>query len=205
MSTSGADNDEPTYKVEKVIQRYDLTDMGKKLERRWLGTNGEPQSLRKLADEFNRAVLRKALEGAGQQPLNGDVENTYRILTDDDVSRGTRTKVQRSLERNGVDHEQVEQDFVTHQAIHTYLVKGRGVQKETGETDRKERMRQTIQRLESRVTAVSETAVEQLRNAGILTLGEFNVFVSISVTCTECDTHKSIMALFDDEGCECTS
>lgn len=55
------------------------------------------------------------------EPLDGEVRNTYRLLTDEDVSSGMRTAKRNELERAGVDVESVERDSVTHQAIYTYL------------------------------------------------------------------------------------
>lgn len=203
MTRANAGVDEPTYKVEKVIERYDLEEMGEQLERRWLGADGEAQSLRKLAEEFNLAVLEAVLRASGEQPLSGEVETTYRALVDEDVSSGDRTQVRRTLERNGVDVDRVEGDFVTHQAIHTYLTKGRGVSKETDNVDRVKSVRGTIRRLQSRLSAVTETSLTQLRDAGVLALGEFEVLITIDVVCTDCDTHRSVRELLDEQGCEC--
>lgn len=194
-----------TYKVGRVIDEYDLAGWGAELERRWVGEGGESESLRSLADDLNRAVLRSALVDAGQQPVDGEVRNTYRLLTDDDVSSGDRTQLRRSLERQGVDVEQVERDFVTHQAVHTYLRKGRGAEKETDDGNRAERVGETIQRLRSRTVAVTESSLEQLRNAGELTLGDFSVLVSVTVVCSDCGTQQSVTDLLDAGGCDCDS
>ncbi|WP_336000400.1 rod-determining factor RdfA [Halorientalis halophila] len=203
MTTGNADTDGATYKVGKVIERYDLTGMGERLERRWLGADGESHSLRELAEEFNLAVLRAALEERGERPLDGEVETTYRALADEDTSSGDRTQVRRALERDGIDVEQLERDFVTHQAIHTYLTKGRGVQKKNDGTDRVASIRETIQRLQSRLSAVTETSLTRLRDADVITLGEFEVLVTVDVVCRDCGAHRSIADLLDEQGCDC--
>jgi hypothetical protein len=64
---------------------------------------------------------------AGLNPLDGEAANTYRLLTSDDVTSGERTKVERHLNRAGIDVEQLRSDLVSHQAVHTYLTKHRGV------------------------------------------------------------------------------
>ncbi|WP_254533151.1 rod-determining factor RdfA [Natrinema gelatinilyticum] len=203
MTRTNAGVDEPTYKAGKVIERYDLKGMGERLERRWLGVDGEAHSLRKLAEEFNLAVLEAALRASGDQPLTGEVETAYRALVDEDVSSGDRTQVRRTLERNGIDVDRLEGDFVTHQAIYTYLTKGRGVSKETGNADQVESARGTIKRLQSRLSAVTETSLSQLRDAGVIALGKFEVLITVDVVCTDCGAHRSVTELLDEQGCEC--
>ena len=191
------------YKVGKVIDRYSLDGMGTELESDWVGDSGESHSLRELADSFNKEVLRSALAGTEQQRFSGDLETIYHALTDEGVSRGERTRVQKTLERDGVDVEQVQQDFVTHQAIHTYLTKGRGVEKDVETGDPIETARETINRLRGRLIAVAETTLSNLANTGALTLGSFDVFVDVTVHCTECGTHTNLFELLSDGGCEC--
>lgn len=195
-------NISPHYKVGTVIQRYSLNGMAEKLERRWLGVDGDSHSLRDLAVYFNTELLRSVLEDADYRHA-GDVDTIYNQLTGDDVSRGEQTRLQKQLERAGVDIETLQQDFVTHQAIHTFLTKGRGVEKETGVDDRVETARGTLNRLRSRLVAVSETTLSRLADADVIALGSFDILVDIRVHCTDCGTHKSLSELLSDRGCEC--
>ncbi|MFC7007207.1 rod-determining factor RdfA [Halalkalicoccus salilacus] len=113
-------------KVGRVIREYGLDGLGTELEIRWTGKGGDQYSLRALADRFNQRVLEAALEDAGVRSLEGDVENRYRLLTDDDVSAGMHQQARRELERAGVDVDALESDFVSHQSIYTYLTDHRG-------------------------------------------------------------------------------
>ena len=61
------------------------------------------------------------LEDAAVQTFDGEIENMYRLLTDDDVSSAESTRIKRRLERDGVDVETLLSDFVTYEAIGTYL------------------------------------------------------------------------------------
>jgi hypothetical protein len=49
------------------------------------------RSLRELVEQFNLSVLWSALEDAGSRPLEGEVQNLYGLLTDEEVSSGVRT------------------------------------------------------------------------------------------------------------------
>ncbi|MFD1588282.1 rod-determining factor RdfA [Halorientalis brevis] len=204
MTDSSEERDAPRYKVGKVIERYSLDGMGSELEARWLGDGRDSHSLRELATYFNEEVVRSAIADTDRREVSGDVENLYQVLTDDDVSRAEQTRVRKELERDGIDVEQLEQDFVTHQAVHTYLTKGREVAKETEPEDRLDNARQTINRLRSRLIAVSETTLDSLRQAGAITLGSYDIFVEISVHCTDCGTHKNFFEVLTDRGCECS-
>lgn len=202
MSNVNSDTDR-RYKVSRIIDSYDLDGMEAELEKRWLGDGREAQSLRTLAEYLNKQLLETALNEAGDRVTDKSVANTYRLLTADDVSSGERTSIRRNLERQGINVEQLEQDFVTHQAVHTFLTKGRGVSKDTDSEDQVDRIRETIQRLKSRVSAVTRTSVEQLAASGKITVGEFNIFVNVDVVCQDCGTHKSISELLSNGGCEC--
>ena len=114
--------------------------------------------------------------------LEGEIENTYRLLTDDDVSTGTQTQAQRRLSRAGVDVSQLESDFVSRQAVHTYLTKDRGVSYSPSKGDPLERETENIQRLKRRMTTITESKIAQLRNSDQLTIGEFETFIGSSLT-----------------------
>jgi len=201
-----SDTSGPRSKVQRVIDKYELTGMGEQLEAYWTGDGEDEHSLRELADVFNRAVLRAALDRAGASPLEGEVENTYRLLADDSVSSGVRTETRNALARDGVAADELEDDFVTHQAIHTYLTKHRGVEYESGggETDQVEKGAETIQRLRSRTSAVAETTLGNLESTDRITLGDFDVFVDVRVLCDTCGRSYTVDELLEDEGCACS-
>lgn len=193
-------------KVRRILESYELSGLGEELAARWVGDGYERESLRPLADRFNRRVLAARMEAAGLSPLDGEVENTYRLLTDDDVSAGMQTQVRRRLERAGIDIESLLSDFVSHQAIHTYLTKDREVeppsdQLSTGE--RLERDRETIQRLQSRLEAVTDNTIGRLQTTNQLSVGQFTVLVDVQVFCEECGEQYEITELLDAGRCEC--
>lgn len=197
--------DQTRSKVGRLIQEYEMDGVGQELEDRWLGRGYESQSLRSLADWFNERLLRAKIERGGGTPLDGEVANLYRLLSQDDVTAGMRVDAEAALERNDIDPETLQDEFVSHQAVHTYLTDFRGVSKEqaTTDTDRIEKARTTIQRLQSRLIAVIESNLTQLRNSGRLALGDFNVLVDVQVLCTDCGTSYPITDLLDNGGCEC--
>lgn len=193
-------------KVERVIETYELAGLGEELERRWLGVDRERQSLRKLAEYFNHQVLETALKQADEQPIDGEIENHYRLLMSDDVSASERTQAETRLARYGIDVEAVKRDFVSHQAIHTYLTEVREASLPSDESSPKDAItnrREAILRLRNRLIAVAERSLDSLRQAGHLSLGEFEVMVGITVYCNDCGISADITNLFNQGGCDC--
>lgn len=196
--------DGPTNKVERVIDSYGLDGLGAELEQRWLGEGYEQQSLRALADQFNRRVLESALNQANVVTLEGELSNTYELLTGDDVTEGARTQARNRLEREGVDVERVLNDFVSHYAIHTYLREHRGVEYPTADDeDQIEKSVDTIQRLTSRLTAVTRRNVENLRSTERLDVGPVDVIADVQVVCEDCGRQYDAISLIERGNCRC--
>jgi hypothetical protein len=201
--------DEPTAssrgrrsKVARLIDECDLQGLGAELEQLWTAEE-DRKSLRALAGYFNQQLLQQALEAAGVQYLDGELENTYRLLTDDEVSSAESTRVQRRLERDGVDVDELKGDFVTYQAIRSYLKDHRGAEYTPAETDPLEREATNVQKLRGRMVSVTEGKLEQLRASDELTLGEFRTLADIRVVCEDCNTQFDVLDLLERGGCNC--
>jgi hypothetical protein len=198
-----ADPGRPSSKVARVIDEYGLEGYGDELERQWLGEGDERQSLRELATQLNRRVLEAAIRNAGDTARPDEVSRMYTALTDSDVSGGMRQEVQNDLERTGVDVETLQKDFVSHQAVHTYLREYRGVERESEPTDRIASTREAIERLQGRLQAVVERNLETLVSTDRIALGSFDVIVTVSVVCTDCNRQYSVFELLDRGRCDC--
>ena len=193
-------------KVRRVIERYGLSGLGDELADRWVGDGYDRESLRSLADRFNKQMLAANMEAAGLTPLEGEVDNTYRLLTDDAVSARMQTQLRRRLERDGLTPESLQSDFVSHQAIHTYLTRDRKIDPPTADqadSDRLEADRETIQRLQSRLEAVAENTVSRLDSTDQLDVGAFSVLVDLQILCADCGDTYEITELFEHGGCDC--
>lgn len=190
-------------KVGRLIEEYDLHGLGAELERLWTADE-DRRSLRDLADYFNQQLLMQALETAAVQPLDGEIENTYRLLTNDEVSSAEYTRIKRRLERDGVDVETLLDDFVTYQAIRTYLKDQRGAEYTPDETDPLKREETNLQKLRGRVVSVTEGKVEQLRESDDLILGEFRTLAEIQVICEDCNTQFDVVELLQRGRCHCS-
>ena len=188
-------------KVARVIEKHDLDEMGARLEAKWTGASGERTSLRDLADEFNEAVLDAALGGAGVSSLSVDAASTYEAIRGDSGPSATRAR--RRLEREGVDVDELTGDFVTHQAIHTYLTKEREASLPAADDDIADRKVETIEKLQGRVSAVAESAVASLANAEELDHGDYDALVDVRAVSPNCGTGAPVGELICEGGCGC--
>lgn len=200
MSTG--DQDRPSSKVARVIDDYELEGMGEYLESAWTGEDGTRTSLRDLADEFNQSVLGAAIRESGGRATDHDVAASYRVLTGDDVSNADTLRKERELERDGVDVERLRRNFVTHQAIHTYLTDYREAELEERSVD-PERKVETLERLEGRTAAVAESTLSSLVDADAVTDREYELFVEVRAVCEECGSDYALVDLIADGGCDC--
>ena len=204
--SSGADRSDAAGKVGRIMEKYDLAGLCRELEARWNGDGYERSSLRELADYFNRRVLEAAMVSAGIHVSSSERDHVYEVLTESDVDSGSRVRKRRELEREGLDVEAVEADFVSHQSMHTYLRDHRGIEYEgPSETDRHASAVETLQRLQTRVSKVTSRTVDSLANADELTVGSFQVSVSVRVHCQDCGRGYDVVELLDAGGCNCDS
>jgi hypothetical protein len=165
----------------------------------------EGYSLRDLETYVNARVLRAAMEGADMTVLDGQAEDVYHRLADEDEGSIRRREARRHLNDAGVDVDDVMDDFVCYQTVRKHLNECLGVSTSEDYEPDLRTSRNRIGALIARVENVVHTIVERLRSHGELPIGESDVTVAVKVRCTECDRVYSARSLFDGDGCECNS
>lgn len=191
-------------KIGRIVDQYDLVGLDDELIAYWTGEAEERYSTRRLATDVNQRVLRAALEEAGVHFKDGEVENTYRLLTDDDVSSGTYVQTRRELERDGVPIDSVESDFVSHQTVYNHLTDCLNVSLETpSDEERIERNGEQLGALQNRMEAVTTDRIAQLKRNNILEIGDTTVTVSVTVTCNDCLQEFTVRELLETRSCAC--
>ncbi|MFP9191462.1 rod-determining factor RdfA [Natrialbaceae archaeon A-CW1-1] len=194
----------PKPKVVRVIEQYGLSNTGKWLEDQWIRSE-DRVSLRELETKFNQRILEAALADASVETLTEDVSRAYDLLIGETGSSGEQTQLRRQLERAGVDVEAVCDDFVTYQAIRSYLTNVRGVNPpEKTNTDVRERAADTIAQLRERTAVITSSKIEQLEQSGQLDIGDARTRVDVRVFCESCGRQYEIDELLEKGGCDCT-
>jgi len=197
-------SERPSSKVARLIEAYGLEGLGAELESRWTAEDESRLSLRDLADLFNKRLLEAALLEVGMSTLEQDVENIYNNLVGEDVSSGIRTDTRNRLEREGVDVESLQSDFVTYQAIRSYLQEWRGAEYiSTTDREKIDKDIEVIQRLQSRTESISATRIENLRKTGRIDVKDFEVYASVQVLCQNCGRQYEVTTFLEQGGCDC--
>lgn len=189
-----------------MIDEYELAGLGDELVEHWTADGEERMSLRDLAEYFNVRLLEAVLGRETLGTVEGEAENYYRLLTDDDVSVGSRLDVEHRLEAAEIDVDQLRSDFVSRQAIHSYLTDEREVSYETsapGPEERRESSFASINRLRNRLAAVTERSIRSLADADAVHASDVRASVHVEVECTECGDRFSVRGFFEAGGCEC--
>lgn len=190
-------------KVGRAAATYGLSAVHGEFARRW---EDEEESVRGLAEAFNRRVLRAGVERAGRTPLDGEIENRYRVLTDDDVDAGSRTQARERLRRDGVPVEDLEDAFVSHQTMYRHLTDCLDAAREPAHEDadsRIEAWRDRLRSLQTRTEQVTRRGLDQLRSAGAVTVGSFEVYVEVNVQCEDCGRFYTAEEFLDRGRCDC--
>jgi len=206
MGTDGANGSQTARrqgKVARLIDDYGLDGLGDELEEFWTAEGDERKSLRDLADYVNLRLLEASMSTAGMQPVQGEAENIYEILAGEEASDADRIRVRRRLEREGIDVDSLTQDFLTYQAVRTYLTQDRNVEYDETTDSQKENGKSTVQRLRGRTSTVTASRIEHLRNTDELELGEFQVMVDVQVLCEDCGKRYEFGELLENGGCDC--
>lgn len=188
--------------MERLIDEHGLDDVGEELQRRYSGPESERSSLRELADLFNKALLERSFDEAAVPTTNFDVENIYEQLYHADAPPGELARVRKRLRYAGVAVDRVEGEFISHEAIRTYL-RRQGVVYSEPERDQIDKYAEDIQRLRYRTVTVTEDKLQSLESTGRITLGEFRVDVDVQVHCETCGTEREVSDVLSARGCAC--
>ncbi|MFP8954290.1 rod-determining factor RdfA [Natrialbaceae archaeon A-arb3/5] len=191
-------------KIGRVTEQYALAGLDDELVSYWTDKTDERYSTRDLATHVNQRILQAALDDAGLQYKDGEIENTYRLLTGEDVSSGTQVQTRKELERDSVPVEEVESNFVSHQTVYNHLTSclEASLEPPTDE-ERLERSKDKLGALRNRTAAVTEDTIGQLDRNDVLDVGEFNVLVNVTVTCKDCQQQYTVRDLLDQGHCDC--
>lgn len=196
MSETGSN----ACKIDRVIERRGLDGLDEELGRR---RRADDASLRELESVFNRRVLAAALRDERVETIQGEVANLYRLLTAEEVSAGARTEAIDRLERNGIDAEALQEDFVSYQTVRTHLRDCLGL--ETGRESSIDRTdaEDTVFSFLARSETVIEQTLSRLQSADELHAGELDLSVNARVACRDCGREYTVSQLLDRGSCAC--
>lgn len=201
-----SDKETPRNKVRSVIEARELSELPNELEARWRGDGYEEHSTRELADFFNKRILREAITATGSVPLDGELEDLYRLLHDDSVRSSESMQARERLEEYDINVDALQSDFVSHQTMYRYLKDVRQIDTSSptkSTTELSNATRQAILRLNNRTKKVVTNNVEKLDDRDEFTVGDFDIYVNVQFSCSTCGTTRDITQILDQGGCDC--
>lgn len=189
-------------KVGALITKYGFGDANADLVASWIGQEGDGESVRTLADRFNRRLLREEMRDANMDIVDGRVENLYELLTDDNRLKAVRMQARSSLEEHDIDAGQLENRFVSHQTLYRHLRNCLEAEKGRNALDI-EKERDRIHAMQNRAEAVVDDAVTRLGDGDELAINGFEILINFRITCENCGALHDVTDLIDAGGCDC--
>jgi hypothetical protein len=186
-------------KVGRNIDKYELRHLDTDLRRRRVD---DGESLRDLATFVNAQILDRAMSDAGAA-VAGDATAVYRALTGDDVGSGRQTEVRRRLANAGVQMDDVDRDFVSHQTVRDHLRTCLDVETSRNGTTDPDDAADLIGCVRDRNEQIIDRTLNRLHEADRLDTGPLDVTFSVRVSCERCGSTYRVDELLDRGGCEC--
>jgi hypothetical protein len=186
-------------KVGTVGDEFGLLAFAAEMGERWKqGEDGS--SFRGLAEEFNMLVLERAMREQDMNPLDGEVRNIYRLLTDDDVSSGDTIEARNRLDHNGIDASDLVSNFISYQTVNRHIKDCLGTESppEVTGTDSARKTIHRIQALRNRTEAVTKESLKQFEDSDTLPYDDFDVIVNINVVDNNSGELQKLDRLIED-------
>lgn len=185
----------PQRKIPKLVQKYGLQDVDKKMVTQWTHPDEDERwTLKQIKNWFNQLVLRSAMVEEGIDPAAGEVEYGYMYLignpSEDDFNQSERQDFIDRLRSRGVDVDEVVSDFInSNTTFYNYLSDNKGAlhpsksdkDRSNGKSFSRDAMITRFQRMKARYEQVSEDAVQTLVNNGEIPEIEIETSVDFNV------------------------
>jgi len=208
----------PGQKVARVIETYELTGLGKTLADRWgHEDDAKRQSVRDLADYVNTEIVKVVLETetSGMTPSEYPPDRIAYLLAADnstaerfaDVPQSEIREVCNWLESEGVDIDELTNDFVTFGVVYDYLREYRNAeasdqyQKSSTPAELQETVTNRIEGLVDQLRRVVRESNRSLENANVLSDIKRDVTVEVSITCLSCGREYEAGEYVENAGC----
>lgn len=189
-------------KVGRVISRYDLTPppqysgtLDDYLVAKWKGTgHHDSVGYRQLAEWFNKHCLQTVYRRHGRSDTKARLGAEYEALQGDEVPPHDRQEVIADLQSDGIDGEQIAEDFISKSTLSRHLRQCLETTKEKqrGSTDTEWETNQIEYAREQFHEQIDEALSSLESKDRIPDAGAASVSVQVTLTCPECPTRVSL-------------
>ena len=160
-------------------------------------------SLRDLEQWINIQLVKAALDRS-DVPVAGDAESIYHALTSEEIATQRRVEMTDRLINHDVDVDQLRKDFVSYQTVRNHLRECLNISTERRGVESVAEGMEVIEWAIAHCTDVVERMLLRMGRRELLGIGNLDVTVSVTATCSECDTISDIRSFVEEGGCECT-
>lgn len=197
-------------KVGRNIERYDLEGLNDDLHRE---RSKNEASLRELADQINRQILKKSIEDSdialadvayGAVSQDEALSAVYETLTSDTIAADREAHVRKRLEQNGVNVKSIESDWVTHPTVRTHLKDCLNIDTSRSVQITPDDAMDTVEWARARCRQIIEQTMSRLVSSGHIEIADSDVAITISIECSECGRTYRLPELLDKRSCACT-
>lgn len=186
-------------KAGRTAAKYDFREfLDETLAEQWAAMDGP--GLRSIADRFNKKVIQVTLIEQGEPPIEGEEDLLYDQLTADSNERSER--VERRLEKNGIDPTRLREDFISYKTIDRHFKNCTEQERETADPIDRSDAIDRVRKMNRRVEKVAANTLSELNKHTSLGFEDPDVSASVTVACPRCGERKSFTAAIK-HGCEC--
>ncbi|WP_227130956.1 rod-determining factor RdfA [Halorubellus salinus] len=188
-------------KVDRVRDAYGLSNLEARIRRR---RENEDASLRSLEEFLNQLILLRAMESVGMAVLDGEAENYYRLLTDEEVTESARREAESELQQEGLDIEQVTEDFVSYRTIKKHLNECLCISTSREYEPDVDSERKRLSKLAARVKTVASKILDRLEAHEAIHIEDPRFSIDIHVRCGNCNRRHDLLEFLHGTGvCPC--
>lgn len=187
-------------KVGRLISSYGLSSpaqysgsINDYLVAKWKGKgNHSAVGYRKLTEWFNKHCLQSVYQAHGRSDTQARLDAEYDVLIGDDVPPHERQEVLVDLESEGIDGQQLIEDFVSKSTLSRHIRSCLGESKEQGSSDGNWERQQFEYAREQYLDRITQ-ALSSLDSKGeIEGASEANVSNRVTLACPECPTRVTL-------------
>lgn len=208
----GSTEREHTCKIDQTLAELDLTALNERLVSRWRGDSGDRLGVRKLAEYYNKQVLRAVLRQAGDQVRADQAEYLYQLFSadpeadDTDVTVSQQDEWRSTLSDAGVDIDSIRKDhWVSYTTVYSHLTQCLG---ETAPDTPSSRTVADDMDVMRRLATKSEKIAAAMVNRQVDAEGDiydrFEFDGDVRIRCDECGYKDTLMQFLSTDGCYCT-
>ena len=204
-------NAEDGCKIDKTIRELELPELNERLVSRWRGDGSDRLGVRKLADYYNRQVLREVLRRADDIVRGDQAEYVYQLFSADPTTDDTEVTVSQqeewrsTLSDAGVDIDSVEKEhWVSYTTIYAHLTQ---CLDETAPDTSSSRTltddMDVVRRLATKSEKIAGAQVERQVDVEGDVYGRFEFDGSVRIRCDRCGYKDTFVRFLSDGGCYC--